>query len=502
MKILKIEDPQEKSRICERILRSLPQWFGIESAILDYIKDVQAMETWVATKSDAIGFISLNKHNNQTAEIHVMGVLPEFHGKKVGSELVRVAEESLLAQRFKFLTVKTLSESRPDVNYDKTRKFYLKSGFIPLEEFKTLWGEHNPCLMMVKAIALSDQYEHAKQKTATHQFNQNMISDDLFVAGALKYLVIGNECRLLDKRRTPGFIESIDMDGGFFRWKISDFEDKGKFWDVEFERANAYQFKKDSAELTSTEVDEINLRVVALDKCIDIAESESNKFNTKKSIASKVVEIESWLNRSSKFFNTTPSIDFQSLHGPQLLREDFNRFISDVGMAEMEERTANTQVLNPHSGDWIKAMQIVMAEMGLKTYRGRDVRSSGAFSGIGTKENRRRYIEYRLGFIRTVLSRIGLREVELYRGMSTEWEWRPDAARQYRYWSSWTFNFKVAADFSELKPGSKHKNSYLIKRAIPVEQLFMTFLETEAMNRQYLESEALVLHEDDDRMLW
>jgi hypothetical protein len=85
--------------------------------------------------------------------------------------------------------------------------------------------------------------------------------------------------------------------------------------------------------------------------------------------------------------------------------------------------------------------------------------------------------------------------------MSTEWDWRPGATNQYRYWSSWTFNYKVAQDFSELGPGSKHKNSYLIKRASPVERLFMSFLETDAMNRQYLEAEALVLHSDDDKML-
>ena len=154
MEIVRIEDPNEKSRVCEKILRSLPQWFGIESAILDYIKDVQTMETWVAKDSNSVGFISLNKHNPQTAEIHVMGLLPEIQGKKVGSELIRKAEESLISQGFKFLTVKTLSEKRPDENYDKTRKFYLKYGFTPIEEFRTLWGEHNPCLMMIKNLGL------------------------------------------------------------------------------------------------------------------------------------------------------------------------------------------------------------------------------------------------------------------------------------------------------------------------------------------------------------
>ncbi|MBC7742510.1 MAG: GNAT family N-acetyltransferase [Bdellovibrionaceae bacterium] len=170
MKIIKVEDPQEKSKICEKILRSLPLWFGIESAILDYIQDVQRMETWVAFESEAIGFISLNKHNKYTAEIHVVGLLPEYHRQRVGSDLVKVAEKSLRSQDFKYLTVKTLSEARADENYEKTRKFYLKSGFVPIEEFKTLWGEHNPCLMLIKDLGLTANHTAEESINKIHNF--------------------------------------------------------------------------------------------------------------------------------------------------------------------------------------------------------------------------------------------------------------------------------------------------------------------------------------------
>lgn len=149
----KIIDEDLKSHICEKVLRSLPDWFGIESAIIDYIKDVRAMETWSVTiGSEEVGFLSVNKHNSSTAEIHVMGILPSFHGQSIGTNLVQVVERDLFAQGFKFMTVKTLSESRPNREYDLTRKFYLRAGFLPLEEFKTLWGEANPCLMLVKAL--------------------------------------------------------------------------------------------------------------------------------------------------------------------------------------------------------------------------------------------------------------------------------------------------------------------------------------------------------------
>ncbi len=149
----KVTDADSRSQLCEKVLRSLPDWFGIESAILDYIKDVRVMETWsVIVDGKDVGFLSVNKHNSSTAEIHVMGILPSFHGQSIGTTLVQMAEQDLLEQGFKFLTVKTLSESRPNKEYDLTRKFYLRSGFLPLEEFKTLWGEANPCLMLVKAL--------------------------------------------------------------------------------------------------------------------------------------------------------------------------------------------------------------------------------------------------------------------------------------------------------------------------------------------------------------
>ena len=101
MQIKTLEDPLQRRQVCEKILRALPKWFGIETAILDYINDVSAMETWVVTQgSEAIGFVSINKHSSDTAEIHVMGILPAFHGRKIGNDLILTAEENLRSQGF------------------------------------------------------------------------------------------------------------------------------------------------------------------------------------------------------------------------------------------------------------------------------------------------------------------------------------------------------------------------------------------------------------------
>lgn len=57
-----------------------------------------------------------------------------------------------MKNKIKFLMVKTLGESHPDVNYKSTREFYYKAGFFPLEEIKEIWGKENPCLIMVKVV--------------------------------------------------------------------------------------------------------------------------------------------------------------------------------------------------------------------------------------------------------------------------------------------------------------------------------------------------------------
>lgn len=137
---------------CEKILRSLPDWFGIEEAIVNYVRDLESMETWVADVSGApVGFATLQQHNPYSAEIHVLAVLPEFHGQGHGRRLVEKAEEILRSRGVEYLEVKTLGPSRPNANYERTRGFYERMGFRPLEE-TDLWGPDNPCLIMVKRL--------------------------------------------------------------------------------------------------------------------------------------------------------------------------------------------------------------------------------------------------------------------------------------------------------------------------------------------------------------
>jgi ribosomal protein S18 acetylase RimI-like enzyme len=138
---------------CEPILRALPDWFGIEEDVNKYLADIDRLPTFLALDgSQVIGFLTLKQHFPRSAEILVMGCLPEVHHRGIGRALVERAEVWLLEQSVVYLQVKTLGPSHPDPGYAITRAFYQALGFEPLEEFKQIWDENNPCLVMVRKL--------------------------------------------------------------------------------------------------------------------------------------------------------------------------------------------------------------------------------------------------------------------------------------------------------------------------------------------------------------
>jgi ribosomal protein S18 acetylase RimI-like enzyme len=146
-------DADEKSAICNSILRALPDWFGVEASILDYTEQVKKLPFIAAYDGDnAVGFIALKSHTPYASEICVMGVLKEYHRRGIGRSLVAACEKQCRENKQEFLTVKTLAESRESKSYQKTRLFYLSLGFKPVEVFPALWDEENPCLLMIKRI--------------------------------------------------------------------------------------------------------------------------------------------------------------------------------------------------------------------------------------------------------------------------------------------------------------------------------------------------------------
>ena len=142
----------------ERLLRLLPTWFGIASAVTGYLEAARRLPTYLARPADPgrqyeppPGVLLAERHFPHAAEIHLMAVDPARHRQGIGRALVAAAETDLAADGVRFLQVKTLGPSRPDEGYQRTRRFYSGVGFEPLEEITGLWPE-NPCLIMIKTL--------------------------------------------------------------------------------------------------------------------------------------------------------------------------------------------------------------------------------------------------------------------------------------------------------------------------------------------------------------
>lgn len=142
-----------RAKVAERILRGLPEWFGIESALLAYAAEAESHRNFIALVEDEVaGFVTLVPHNRFTLELHCLALSRAFHRTGIGTQLCRAAESWWGQMGGKLVQVKTLGPSHPDPNYAKSRLFYEAQGFVPVEEFAELWPGV-PCLLLVKALA-------------------------------------------------------------------------------------------------------------------------------------------------------------------------------------------------------------------------------------------------------------------------------------------------------------------------------------------------------------
>lgn len=148
-----IPEPNKKKKICRNILTALPDWFGIPESVDNYVEKCAEMPFWAAIiQGNIVGFISVKRTSSATAEIYVMGILKEYQKTGIGRSLFTVCYDYCKENDYEFLQVKTLDKSNPDVYYAATRAFYLAMGFRELECIPEIWGNENPCMIMIMSI--------------------------------------------------------------------------------------------------------------------------------------------------------------------------------------------------------------------------------------------------------------------------------------------------------------------------------------------------------------
>ena len=144
-----------RGAICREVLEALPEWFGIPTSIESFVAAVNELPMLACfdPAGDVVGFISVKTHTPVAAEVYVMGVKRPWHRRGIGRALIEGVVQLAMSQGIQFLTVKTLSPLTDDPNYARTRLFYEAVGFLPIEEFPTLWGPENPCIFMLRPIS-------------------------------------------------------------------------------------------------------------------------------------------------------------------------------------------------------------------------------------------------------------------------------------------------------------------------------------------------------------
>ncbi|HET7018890.1 MAG TPA: GNAT family N-acetyltransferase [Streptosporangiaceae bacterium] len=156
---------EQAPEMVEALLKTVPEWFGIEESNTAYVESARHLPTYLARPrapeelapgagpgADPVGVLLATRHFPGAAEIHLMAVARTEHRRGVGRALVTALERDLVADGVTLLQVKTSGPSYPDVGYAKTRLFYQAMGFEPLEELADFWPT-NPCLIMIKVLS-------------------------------------------------------------------------------------------------------------------------------------------------------------------------------------------------------------------------------------------------------------------------------------------------------------------------------------------------------------
>ena len=139
---------------CERVLRSLPNWFGIEESLLEYAQSTSHLPTFVIhDQSQIVGFLSLQEHFRESWELNCIAIDSAFRGQGLGKRLHEHAEHWLCSKGAEILQVKTLAACHPSKAYAETREFYGALGYKSVEIFPSLWAAHLPVLQLIKVIA-------------------------------------------------------------------------------------------------------------------------------------------------------------------------------------------------------------------------------------------------------------------------------------------------------------------------------------------------------------
>jgi hypothetical protein len=321
-----------------------------------------------------------------------------------------------------------------------------------------------------------------------YEHDPRQLPDSEFAIGSLNLLQPGNVGRMLDPRRTPIRVVDARSDVGMFELEVTAFEDAGAHWVLPLEDVVKFQFALGSAEASVGDVVLFEAAVREFSEPLTMETDQRSARATAVRLEEEANAAEAWLTEHSTFFRNGGKLDTSDPDGPTDLRSDLLRYLDSRGVGDLERALSAIWVSNPRSGEIVKGHEIAMARLGLAKYEGSVVRDPAALDGSWSHERRSDHIAARLGFIRAMFRAAGVDEVVLYRALS--FERMPEGKRTATLLSA-TFSLAVATSWLESDPTRFAVT--LMRQPVPVERLFMTYLETDAMNSQFKESEGVLM---------
>jgi hypothetical protein len=322
-----------------------------------------------------------------------------------------------------------------------------------------------------------------------YESDAQMRPDSEFVPADLDRLVVGNKGRLLDARRTPITVVGVVPERGEFMVRVEAFEDTGTTWELFLGEFGRFQFDRDAAQASAREVDEFRRSVGRFDRELVIEPTSASRVRSQKELRSRRERIRERFGARLILSAVEVERSIALREGHPRLYELTEKLLEESGLGAIERDLLVPLVSNPRSGEMVKGHAIVLAELGVCPYRGRVVRDPGLFAGDRSKEIRAEHVLWRMALTQELWSSIG--SVPVYRAVATDEVLRPTNTESF---VSATFSREVAE--SHFEGGPTTKAATLMRQGIPMGRLFVTFLETRAMNERFREAEAMLIGAD------
>lgn len=189
---------------------------------------------------------------------------------------------------------------------------------------------------------------------SVHESDPDQAPDAGFEPGQLHHLVPGAAGRLLDTRRTPVAVRSVDPEIGTFDVEVLAFEDRGARWVIEAERVSRFQFPAAAPRLGRNDVAGLAAAVARFDRPLHIPIDPGARART----AARLRDEE---RLAARVLAGVPRVDVDGLLASVVLQGALADHMAGRGLAGMEAAFAARYASNPSAGEIVRGHEVVIA---------------------------------------------------------------------------------------------------------------------------------------------